>query len=349
MLQIKRKGLITIAGILHFEEFQDENLRGLIDESEKERESTLGDRFLPDVEIFENEFAYDLVKGNNYLAPMIGYGAEPPIVDRNAYSKMQGSLGKMGIKHIVTETELLKLNQSRTQMEQRGMIDTLLVDALDLVEAVRRQINVQKMTAITKGFYEQTQNKLKIRVPFAIPDEHKVALSPGADWDAEGHDIVGDLLGFVETYTNTNGSAPEAILVSRQLVGKIQANAMMIAEAGRPETARRISIAEVNAVLQDNGLPALTIVDDRRVTVKNFYTGEQETIEVMPENRVVFVSQGVGEYYMGPTVENDFAPGIFLGAFDERSPIRSGFEAVAAGFPALKNPGLLFHADVYTV
>lgn len=338
-----------MAGILNFEEFQPEVLRGLIDESETARETTLADRFLPDAEIFSTKFAYDLVQGSNYLAPMIGYGAEPPIVDRNKFASMQGELGKMGIKHIVTEEELLMLNQSRSQMEQRGMVDQLLVDALDLYEAVRRQINVQKMTAITKGEYRQETNKLKIHVPFNIPANHKVALAPGSDWDTASHDIVGDLLEYVQTYTDSNGKAPDAVLMSRQAFGKLQKNTLMIAEAGRPDTARRISAAEVNAVLQDNGLPAVTVVDDRKVTVKNFYTNELQTIEVMPENRVVFVSEGLGEYFMGPTVENEFKPGIFLGAFDERNPIRSGFEAVAAGFPGIKNPSLLFHADVYTV
>jgi len=336
-----------MAGIMNFEEFQPEVLRGLIDESETERETTLGDRFLPDTEIFSTEFAYDLVKSNVYLAPMIGYGAEPPIVDRNAYARMQGELGKMGIKHILTEEELLRLNMSRSEMEKRGMLDSLVISAVELVDAVRRQINVQKMRAIAYGQYEQVKNRVKLVVPFDIPSNHKVQMLPGADFDSADRDIIADLLEFVQTYTDTNGKAPDVMLMSRKTLGKIATNRVVIAESGRPDTARRVSQAEITAVFADNGLPAIQIVDDRKVTVKNFYNNQLETVEVFPENRIVMVSEGLGEYYMGPTVENEFKPGIYLGAFDERNPIRSGFEAVAAGFPGIKNPALLFHADVH--
>ena len=92
----------------------------------------------------------------------------------------------------------------------------------------------------------------------------------------------------------------------------------------------------------------MTIVGDRKVTVMSPHTGLAETIEFMPEARVVFVSSGLGEFLYGPTVENNFEPGIALTAKDLDEPIMSVIRVAATGFPAIKSPELLFHADVYT-
>ena len=99
---------------------------------------------------------------------------------------------------------------------------------------------------------------------------------------------------------------------------------------------------KLNEVLQGYGLPTIQIVDDRKVTVKDIYTGEQEVIEFMPENRIVFLSEGVGNFLVGPTVENGFQPGIVLEAKDVDEPIQSILRAVAAGFPAVEDPALIF-------
>lgn len=338
-----------MAGILHLEEFQKPALRGLVDESVREAEPTLGDTFLPDVNIYSTKFAYDIIKSSKHIAAMIGHGSEPPVVDRDAVASMAGEIAKMGLKYIATEEELLALNMARSSSEKQGIIDNLTVESVKLVQAIQRRVSVIKMEAITKGTFTYNKNKVKISLDFGIPAAHKVALTSGADWDVVDRDVVGDMLSFVETYSGTTGRAPETILISRQILGKLMKNSNIILEAGRPSGVKRATQQDVMEVFQANGLPALTVVDDRKITVKDIYTGEDEVIEFLPENRIVFVSSGLGEFLYGPTVENDFEPGISLDAYDERLPIRSVIEAIAAGFPAIKSPELLFHADVYTV
>lgn len=338
-----------MAGILHLEEFAKPSLRGLVDETVRETEPTLGDRYLPDVNVFSTKFAYDIIKSSKHIAAMIGHGSEPPVVDRDAVASMSGEIAKMGIKYIATEEELLALNQARSGDEKQGIIDNLTVEGVKLVQAIQRRVAVIKMEAITKGKFVYNKNGVKISLDFGIPAAHKVALSGGADWDVVDRDVVGDMLGWVETYAATTGRTPETILMSRQAFGKLLKNTNIILESARPVGVKRATQADVLSVFQVNGLPAITIVEDRKITVKDIYTGKDEVIEFLPENRVVFVSSGLGEFLYGPTVENDFKPGITLDAYDERLPIRSVIEAIAAGFPAIKSPELLFHADVYTV
>ena len=61
---------------------------------------------------------------------------------------------------------------------------------------------------------------------------------------------------------------------------------------------------------------------------------------------MVFVANGVGKFLFGPTVENDFQPGIVLQAYDKQEPIQSILRVAAAGFPVIENPNLLLYADV---
>lgn len=112
-------------GITHIEQFQKPAMRGLIDESVKIREETptFADVFLPNENTFSTKFAYDIVKTNRHLAAMIGFGAEPPVMDRDAVASKMGELTKLGIKDIATEEELLALNQSRNNSEHAELIE----------------------------------------------------------------------------------------------------------------------------------------------------------------------------------------------------------------------------------
>src|SRR5690625_4639139 len=102
-----------MAGITHLDEFQPKALRGLVDETVQEAQPTLGDMYLPDDVTYDTNFTYDIIKTNKYIGAMIGYGAEPPVIDRNAVANMHAEIAKMGLKSIVTEEELLKLHQAR--------------------------------------------------------------------------------------------------------------------------------------------------------------------------------------------------------------------------------------------
>lgn len=338
-----------MAGIQHLEEFQQPALRGLVDETVQDRVLTLGDRFLPDEDTYSTKFAYDIIKSNKYIAAMIGHGGEAPIVDRNAVANMSGEMAKMGLKYVATEEELLALHQARSTSEKQAMIDNLTFEGIQLVQAMQRRVDVIKMEALTKGSFNYKKHGVEVNVDFGIPETNKVALTTDNDWAQADHDVIGDLLEYVGQYEDENGEAPSVILMSREVQAILLKNSVIVTEAVGANSGRnRVSVDELQSVLGGYGLPPVQIVTDRKVTVKNVYTGEPETIEYFPVNRVVMLSEGVGNFLYGPTVENDFAPGVVLTAEDLRAPIRSVLETVAAGFPAIEQPGRIFHIDVYT-
>lgn len=341
-----------MAGIAHLKEFQAETLRGIVDATVQEQEVTFADSYLPNANVYSNTFVYDIIKTKKYIGAMIGYGAEAPVVDRDAVASKSGEIAKMGLKYIATEEELLHLHQARNEGEHEDTVNKLVFQGVKLVQAINRRVSVIKAEVLAKGAFEYAKNGVNIKVDFLAenPDELKVVKSGDELWSNVEHDIIGDLLTFVEDYENVNnGVTPSEILITRDIQRAMLKNKGIIAEARGVNMVagiERVSVAELNAVLDGYSLPKITVVKDRKQTVSNVYTGQDEVIEYFPANRLVMVAEGVGNFLFGPTVENNFQPGINLSAKDKDEPIQSIIKAVGAGFPAVEQPTLIFHADV---
>lgn len=336
-----------MAGITYLEEFQKPALKGLVDsiENEKRENPTFGDRFLPNDEIFSTTFAYDVIKEHNNMAAMIGYGAEPPVIDQDEVAHQMGEVAKMGLKYIATEEELLALNQARNNSEHRAMVDRLAKKGVDLVKAIQLRVDVAKLEAISKGKFSYKKNNVNISVNYKIPKDHKKT----ADWADESHDVIGDLLEWNDQYVDENGEQADVILMTREAQSLLLKNTTIVNEArGAQSGVTRVSKEELNTVLGAYGLPPVELVTKRQTKVQDPFTGKDQKVEYFPKNRIVFVKQGLGNFVYGPTVENEFQPGISLSAYDKDEPIESIIRVAAAGFPVIEKPSLLLHADVFS-
>lgn len=334
-----------MAGITHLKQFQKDSLRGVVDQTLVEQEATFADRYLPNANVFSNTFAYDIIKTNKYIGAMIGYGAEPPIVDRDAVARMSGEIAKFGLKYVATEEELLSIHQARNGAEQADVVNRLVLKGSDLVTALNRRVQVIKAEAITKGAFNYNKNGVKVGVTFGV--DAPTVLTGTALWsDTANSDPIGNLLQWVADYEVANGKAPSEILLTREIYGNLLKNSKMVIEAGRPAGTTRVSDAQLREVLEGYALPPVRVIGNRKVTVKDVYTGNDEVIEFYPKQRVILIGEGVGNFLFGPTVENGFQPGIALDAYDKNEPIESVLRAVGAGFPAIENPTLIKHYDV---
>lgn len=336
-----------MAGITWLEEFQQPALRGLVDATVENKEITSIDSVLPDDKIFSTQFAYDVFKRNSHIAPYIGFGAETPKIDRDAVASKSGDVGKMGIGYVITEEEMLALNMARSNSEKGAMIERLAKKGIDLVNAILLQVKYSKLQAIGTGRFQHNSNGVVVDFDFGIPAENKVVLTGAETWDNPDKDILGDLIEWTNAYVDTNGHAPDLMYMPLEVYRLFSKNATIIAEARGGDTgATRISDAEVTEVLGRYGIPKIEVVTQRTATVENMYTKEAQVIEMFPANRVVMVSNGIGNFLYGITVENNFQPGINLSAHDYNHPIRSVMDAVASGFPIIERPDAVFHADV---
>lgn len=336
-----------MAGIEHLNEFAPETLRAFIDASIENQAPSVIDQYVGNEVTYDTNFTYNIVQRSNHIAAMIGLGAEKPVVDRHATASKMGEVAHFGLKDIITVEELYALNQARNNGEKSAMVDKLLNKSSDLVDWLHLRIQVEKLRAAAIGKNEYNKNGVKIELDYGIPENHKIALS-GDGWDDVDRDVIGDLLEWDKQYRETNGQSAESILMTRKALSKLTKNKMVIAEAGRYEGATRVSEADTREVLAGFGLPSIEYVDNTEITVKDIYTGDNETIEVFPENRIVFISKGVGDFLTGPNPDaENFEPVATLDAYDERTPRRSIIEVAQTGFAVLDNPNLLLHADVF--
>lgn len=340
-----------MAGITHLEQFQPEALRGLVDESVSLREEKpeFGQRFLPNLNVYSNTFTYDIIKKSKNMATFIGYGAEPPVMDRDAVANKFGSLAAFGLQYIATVEELMAIQQASTDAQRGDLVARLEKKAVDVIEGIQDFSDVLRAQALTTGRLNYTNKEVKINFDYQIPAEHKIALTGTETWNNADADALGDLIEWNELYANTNnGQSPDVILMPRELFALLTKNRSIISEA-RPgiEGVTRISQAEVSQVLDGYGLPAIQLIKNRKTTVRNMYTGQDEEVEFYPAGRVVFLSEGLGNFYYGPNPESDdFTPGLVVRAVDEKRPLRSIIEGYAAGFPVIEVPSLILHADV---
>lgn len=335
-----------MAGITHLEEFQPEMLGQLVDALAKENNEVenMGNTFLPIRNVYSNQFAYDIIKKRQHLATYIGFGAEPTFMDRDAVASKHGELAKLGIKHSVTEEELLAIHQARNNSEKRAMIDQLVAKGVDLVNAVYLQIELSRLKAMFLGQFTHNNNNVKIEIDYGV--ENRVTKEGAEAWDSESATPLSDLIQWNDEYSERNGKQADVIFMSRETRSMLQTNPEVISEARGDTPTTRVSLSELTDVLSGYGLPAIEVVERRSVTAYNNVSGQDEVHEYFPKYRVVFASQGVGEYLMGITVENNFQPGVTLTAKDKDEPIQSIMRSVAAGFPIIEDPDLLFYADV---
>ena len=340
-----------MAGITHIAELKPESLGRLAQEVDKQALEIQDDilTYLPDEPIYDLEFAYNVVKTSSQMGAMIGFGAEPPVRDRDEVAKRMGEIAKFGWKDIVTENELLKLHNPRNNAEFKALVDAITANGAKMVKETRDRINVSKLQALATGQVTYDDNNVKITIDFTedMPAEHKVVLTGDNTWANPEHDVIGDLLDWNNQYEETNGKKADAIYLTRKVQALLLKNAVIVNEVAGATSGRvRVSKEELNTVLGAYGLPAVRLVSKTSANVKSPITGQINKIDLFPENRVLFVSGGAGTFKLGPTVENNFQPGIVLQAYDKNEPIQSILRTAAAGFPVIENPSLLLYADV---
>lgn len=342
-----------MASIENIKEFSQPVLRGFVDESQQDNfeEFSFIESYMADETVWSRTYAYDILKRTQHIAAMIGVGAEKPVIDRHAAAKAMAEMADFGLQDVVTIEELMEIAEAQASgnsAREKDLVNKLLNRAADLLHALQLRKRVEKLKAVTLGHNSYNSNGVKVDLDYGIPEDQKVVLTGTDTWDNADKDVIGDILGYQTTYARNNGGKkPEAMLMTREVLNTLTQNTLFIAEAGRPEGVNRISIAEVQDVLSNYGLPALTVVEETHTFYKDIYTGEDVELELFPSNRVVFVSANAGKFLVGPNPDaENFEPVTILDAYDEKKPRRSIMEVSISGFAILDNPSLVMHVDV---
>src|SRR5690625_5022516 len=337
-----------MAGITHISALKEPVLKALATEVDKEALEIQDDilNFVPDEHIYDLEFAANVVRTSSQMAGMIGFGSEPPVRDKDEVARVLGDIAKFGGKDIVTEDELLKLHNPSNDQEYESIVDRITANGAKMAKETRDRMNVAKLQLLTTGTVSFDNNNVKVALDFSeyIPAEQKIALTGADAWANPDHDVIGDLLEWNTVYETNDGRQADAIYMSRKVQALLLQNAVIVNESG--SNAGHVNDVQLNCVLGGYGLPPVRLVKKTSAQVRPYGAAQPETIEFFPENRVLFVSNGAANFKLGPTVENNYQPGIVLQAYDKFEPIQSILRTAAAGFPVLEQPSLVLYADV---
>jgi hypothetical protein len=195
------------------------------------------------------------------------------------------------------------------------------------------------------------ENGVVATVDFGRSGSHEV--TAGTAWSTTASaDPLADMLTWRDTYVDTNGEDPGAILTSRKVVGwmlrndKIRTLAASI--AGTPEI---VSEAVLSQVLQVHGLPPISTYDAK-------YKSGGVATRFIPEDKFLYLPSDpseLGGTFWGTTVEaldggysleSGEESGIVSGVYRVEESPALWTKAAAIVLPVLANPDLTFVADV---
>lgn len=324
--------------------------RSYMEDYEKSKGSLarwLPNRMVPDINI-------RFVKGSNGLIPIAdfrAYDAENTIGALPGGSRVTIELPAVGRNIPVSEYNQLRARSANPSDEAvlvtlKKAAKAAARSAVDAVERLRGTV-LQTGKATVTGFMDDD---------FGRAAGHTVTAP--ALWSVAGTDALGQAQGWIDTYTDANGAAPGATLMStrvlRAMAGLTQFSTALVGGGVRPAT-----LADAQATWQAAGLPPIYLYD-RRVSIAGTAT------KVLSDDRVFLLPEPVdpndgegselGATAWGQTltsseadwgIEDSEQPGLVVGVYrEEKPPMIAEVISDAIALPFLANPDLSFVADV---
>lgn len=316
---------------LHLEEFQRDEFQGYIESVPPKRVYALA-KFFPNKPVFDTEFAYNVISGGyGQMASITGWDAEAPLRDKDTLARMTGELGKLQHKYRLTEKELLMFNRPRMEAEKKQAVDSVYDNTDKLVNGIYDREEWLRAKAVYVGALDYAENDVKIVVDF------KNGVNPTAVskvWSDPTATILEDLQTAVQQFKDANnGDAPVEIHMSSateiEMLKNSQIKTMIY---GNSTDGRIVTRDQVMALFNSLSIPPYVVVSTQ---VK----GDAGTESLMPADTVVLLGEDLGHTLIGPTVENNYEPGIYvIPEIKETSPPSQIVHVGETVFPALERP-----------
>lgn len=298
-----------------------------------------------------NDLNYRFTKGGGGLAAAASfraYDAEPGFGKREGISRVSGELPPIGMQYVLGEYDQLRLRNASEEIRS-----LLLRDAARIARSIDQRFEFARGQALEEAKVVLNENGVQATVDFGRSAAHSVA--PGTLWsNLAAATPIDDLQAWRDVYVDTNGTAPDEMLLSTRIVNYLVRNAQVrthVLPVG--STITQVRRSDLEAVLTDFGLPRMRIFDARAIDQLGV------SRRVISDDKVIFLpGQGadMGATLWGTTLEAQEPqygiaaadhPGLVVGAFKQSTtPIRVFTIGAAIGIPILANPDLTMVADV---
>lgn len=305
----------------------------------------LGEALFPERKIQDIEF--DMILGSGGLpvsATVHAFDTKTVLASRAAIEKGVQSLALIKRQIKITEKELIKIQNPRTDTELTFVLSQLYNDSEKMVEAIKVRVEAMRMEVISTGKIAIEENDVKVTIDYLIPDGNKLSFT----WsDADTSEPLVDLETLATAVETECGSRPARALTSRKIVKSICGNTSIKKAVFGSNSDKIVTLALLNDLLVQSDLPVLLVYEGKyKVEDAETETGFK-TVRYFPENKIsMFGSAILGETIYGLTAEEvkligdgkmedaSMVGNIFVGTYTSIDPVGEFTKSAATAIPS---------------
>lgn len=316
---------------------------------------TVGDGLFPNDRTEEFEIKYLL--GSNAApvsASVHAYDTEAQVGSRDGLEEMSMEPALIKRKIKMGERLIKAMTQARTDAEVQRVIDRIYNDVDNMVNSVRTRIERMRFEAISTGKLVLNENGFKGEIDYGVTDDQRETVA--LPWTDKSATPLDDIDAMVNKVVELSGVTPERILTSRKVFNTLKRHDSIRKAIFGVNSARLVTNAELNAFLQEQGLPA--IATDDRVYREQLNNGQYVTRRFFPESGFVLLPSGeLGKTVHGVTPEeanmqyNKTATfqnfgNIVAQIYSTNDPVARWTKAVALAMPSFPTANQIYIATV---
>lgn len=309
---------------------------------ELEERPMFGEVLFPSRKIPDIEFDMILGKGNLPVTASIhAFDTETQLASRDAIEKGAAALALIKRKIKITEKELIKINNPRTDAELQHTLTQLYNDAEKMRKSVEVKTEIMRMEVLTSGKLKIEENGVKVTLDYKMPAGNQKSYNWSTATTAKPLDDLDTICTAVE---DESGVRPTRALTSRKILKKICACDSVRKAIHGVNSDKVVTTSQLNELLVQCDLPQFVTYDEKyRVEGAKGYTAKR----YFPENKIALFPDGyLGEGIFGLTAEEvkligdgnmetaGMVGNIFVGTYTSVDPVGEFTKAAATFLPS---------------
>lgn len=302
----------------------------------------LGEALFPERKIQDIEFDMILGKGGLPVSASVhAFDTETQLASREAIEKGVGELALVKRQIKISEKDIIKINNPRTDAELEQVVAQLYNDSEKMVTGVKVRVEAMRMEVLSTGKLKIEENNIKVTVDYGVPTSNKKTFN----WsNVETSKPLDDLETLAAAVSDASGSRPTRMLTSKKIQQAICKNKSVREAIHGVNAAKTVTLTMLNDLLVELELPTLLTYEAKYKVegVKGFTTKRY-----FPENIIsMFGDDTLGETIYGLTAEEVKLIGdgnveeasmvgpVFVGTYTKVDPVAEFTKAAATALPS---------------
>ena len=308
--------------------------------SDLKRRSGLLDKYMPLKTYESRHFTQYVMEQIQPIASIVAPGVEPPLTQQGTFRQITAEMMKTGLARVYDETHQWAMKEAMERAAAKRILVQNTIDSngepvkgadndlaryiFGSIEGIARAqielLDYLSWQVLQTGQINYTDSRtgqtveIDYRNPYDTTYNHFPSALTGADlWTAyTTANGLQNLYDAMETYIDTNGFAPDKIIMSRKLYNHLlqQESTKAAATQIRGASVGTVSPDMLSVTLEARGLPGIITFDEQTQT--ELQDKSVARTRFLNTDRFVFVKDNMGQRAMGPTLESQGRTGIYV-------------------------------------